>query len=159
VKRHPIVAYFVLTFTISWLGALAVAAPSLLRGESLPQMTGILMFPAMLLGPSVSGIFLTVLLEGKKGLREMFSRMSPSSVQGRWWTALLIPPMMVLTVLVLMAAFVSPVQAEFLPHRNPVRNSGGVSGRDRLDRFCAPANGIAQCVAGAVVVGVALAGD
>jgi hypothetical protein len=36
-RRHPVVAYFILTFTISWLGALAVAAPHLLRDESLPR--------------------------------------------------------------------------------------------------------------------------
>jgi len=38
---HPVIAYFFLTFAISWLGALAVAAPYLLRHEPLPRITGI----------------------------------------------------------------------------------------------------------------------
>jgi hypothetical protein len=74
-RSHPVAGNFLLTFTISWLGALAVAAPHLLRHEPLPKITGILMFPAMLLGPSLSGIFLTAIVEGKTGLRDLLSRL------------------------------------------------------------------------------------
>jgi membrane protease YdiL (CAAX protease family) len=106
---HSVAAYFLLTFTISWVGALAVAAPHLLRREPLPILTGILMFPAMLLGPSLSSIFLTWILDGPTGLRDLFSRLLRARIRPRWYAPLLIPPVLVLTLLLTLKAFVSPV--------------------------------------------------
>src|ERR1700686_5212243 len=98
-RSHPVPAYFLLAFTISWLGALAVAAPHLLRHEPLPKITGILMFPAMLLGPSLSGIFLTATVAGKTGLRDLFSKLLRVRIPARWYAPLLLPPVLVLTLL------------------------------------------------------------
>jgi uncharacterized protein len=106
---HSVAAYFLLTFTISWVGALAVAAPHLLRHEPLPIITGILMFPAMLLGPSLSGIFLTWILDGPTGVRHLFSRLLRARIRPRWYSPLLIPPVLVLVLLLTLKTFVSPV--------------------------------------------------
>jgi membrane protease YdiL (CAAX protease family) len=111
VKRYPVITYFALTFFISWTGALAVAAPHLIRHQPLPQMTGILMFPIMLLGPSLAGIVLTRIVDGKNGLRVLFSQMFRARVAPRWYTALLLPPALVLTVLLFLEKFVSSVYA------------------------------------------------
>jgi len=110
-RRHPVIPYFMLTFAISWLGALAVAAPHLLRPEPLPKVAGILMFPAMLLGPSLSGLLLTGIFDGRLGLRDLFGRMVRVRVSPRWYAALLIPPVVVGSVLLGLKAFVSPVFA------------------------------------------------
>jgi membrane protease YdiL (CAAX protease family) len=106
---HSVAVYFLVAFTISWLGAMAVAAPHLLRHEPLPKITGILMFPVMLLGPSLSGIFLTGIVEGKTGLRDLLSKLLRARIRAHWYAALLIPPVLILTLLFALKTFLSPV--------------------------------------------------
>jgi membrane protease YdiL (CAAX protease family) len=107
VGHHPVTTYFALTFTISWLGALSVAAAYLIRSEPVPKMSGILMFPVMLLGPSIAGIVLTTLESGRGGRRNLFSQMFLFRVSLRWYATLLIPPVLVLAVLLALENLVS----------------------------------------------------
>jgi CAAX protease family protein len=114
VRSHPALSYFLLTFIISWTAAFLVAAPKLFVGVPLPKLTGILMFPAMLLGPSFTGIFLTRKLDGRDGLKNLFSRMRRVGFSLRWYCALLIPPLVVLSVLFCLKRFVSQI---YTPNR------------------------------------------
>jgi len=110
-REHPAVTYFLLAFAISWTAAFFVVAAKLLQSVPLPKLTGILMFPAMLLGPSFAGIYLTRELDERDGLKNLFARMRRVRFQLRWYSALLIPPVMVLSVLFVLKTFVSPVYA------------------------------------------------
>jgi uncharacterized protein len=106
-RRHPLGVYFGLTYTISWLGALVVAAPSLIRRESIPKTAGLFIFPVMLLGPSLAGVILASVINGGSGIRDLLSRMSRFRLPARWYASLLIPPALILPVLFCLKTFVS----------------------------------------------------
>jgi membrane protease YdiL (CAAX protease family) len=108
-RRHPVVSYFLLTFAVSWTGALCVAAPPLLRHDPLPKLTGVLMFPAMLIGPFLAGILLTGMLEGKSGVAALFSRTFRARFRPQWLAVLLLPPVVILGVLFNLKVLISPV--------------------------------------------------
>ncbi|WP_172596284.1 CPBP family intramembrane glutamic endopeptidase [Petrocella atlantisensis] len=68
-----------------------------------------LMFMAMLAGPSFAGIFMTAVVDGRNGLRELFARMIRWRVEIRWYLVVLIPPIFILLVLLTLSGLVSPV--------------------------------------------------
>jgi len=111
IRRCPVLTYFVLTFAISWIGALSVVAPQLVRHQAVPKMNGILMFPIMLIGPGLAGIILTKIVDGKIGLRNLFSRMVRARLSLHWYATLAIPPVLIVAVLGFLKTFVSPVYA------------------------------------------------
>jgi uncharacterized protein len=107
VKTHPAVSYFVFTFAISWGGALAVITPKLLRGESIPKFTGLMLFPVLLLGPLIAGVGMAACVDGRRGLKGLFGRAGKVRVMAKWYAVLFIPPVLVLSVLTLLRTFMS----------------------------------------------------
>ena len=113
IKSHPVTTYFVLTFMISWGGVLLLGAPHGMptTQEQFERLYPIVFLP-YLLGPLVSGIALTAIVDGKAGFQELFSRLTKWRVSLRWYAiALLTAPFLAVAIL-LALSLVSPA---FLP--------------------------------------------
>jgi uncharacterized protein len=113
IKRRPVVAYFALTFAISWGGLLVVVGPDGFPAtpEEFERQLPIAVF-AMLGGPSIAGILLTGLVHGKAGLREFLSRLLTWHVSIRWYAIALLTAPLLMLVILLPLSLVFP---EFLP--------------------------------------------
>jgi uncharacterized protein len=108
IKRHPVPAYYALVFAISWGGILLALGPGGFLGTA--QTSSMQLYvggPLSLLGPSIAGVFLTGLLYGKAGLRDLLSRLFRWRVGARWYAlALLAAPL--LTAAALFALSLAP---------------------------------------------------
>jgi CAAX protease family protein len=111
-QRHPLIGYFALAYAISWGGILIVlGATDFDLGELRPLDTG-LIFVLMLLGPSISGLALTALLDGRDGLRRLGASLVRGRVGVRWYAvALLSMPLLLLAILWPLSVFVEPAFA------------------------------------------------
>jgi len=113
IRKHPVASYFALTFVLSWGGILAV-----IDGGAIPappeeaRRLFVLVYLAMLAGPSVAGIAITAITGGMNGLVEFRARLLKWRVQPRWYAAaLLTAPLALLSAL----ALLSPLSADFVP--------------------------------------------
>lgn len=113
VMRHPVVTYFVLTFLISWGGILVVLGPGAFTGATAPT-EGLLplVYLAMFAGPSVAGILMTGLVDGKAGFHDLRSRLFRWRVDVRWYVVALLTAPLVVTAVLLPLSLSS---AGFLP--------------------------------------------
>jgi membrane protease YdiL (CAAX protease family) len=111
IKSHPLLSYFALTFAISWGGALIVVGP----GGFLGAKSGVLFLLVVLValaGPSVSGILMTGLVDGRAGLSEFRLRLLKWRVGARWYAIALLSAPLLITAVLLALSLISP---KFLP--------------------------------------------
>jgi len=107
-QHYPLATYFGLAFIISWGSGLVVLVPKLIRGETIPALDALLLFPILVLGVSLTGVILTGMVEGKGRIRNLFSRMRVWKVGARWYAvALLTPPVLILITLLALRTLLS----------------------------------------------------
>jgi membrane protease YdiL (CAAX protease family) len=110
-RRYPLLSYFALAYAITWGGVLVVVGPSGLRSGDLAMPRGMLVWIAMLAGPSIAGLVLTAVVAGRDGLRDLRRRLGRWRVPPRWYATLLITPLIGSAIV----AGLTLVSADFRP--------------------------------------------
>jgi len=110
IEKHPLLAYYLLTFALSWGGFLLVVGPGSLvntnwqaEGAFLPAVM------VMLAGPSVAALLLTGLVDGRAGYRDMFSPLRKWRVGIRWYAIAILPAPIVAAGVLFALSLTSPL--------------------------------------------------
>jgi membrane protease YdiL (CAAX protease family) len=117
IRRHPVATFYTLVFAISWGGIVLILGPDGLfsTGATMPLAGG----AALLAGPSISGVLLTVLVDGKSGLRRLVSRLRKWRVGARWYAVALLTGPLVMVATVFGLSLASPeFRVDFLTADN-----------------------------------------
>src|SRR5215470_6669361 len=99
IQQYPTGSFFGVAFSVSWGSGLAVMVPKLLSDKALEPMDALLLFPVLVIGVGLAGILFTSMVGGRRGLRDLFSRMVRWRVRICWYAALLIPPSLITLIL------------------------------------------------------------
>jgi uncharacterized protein len=110
VRRHGVLAYFILAFAISWGGLLLVYGPggltnSAWRSDPRAALIGV----ALLAGPSVAGILMTGVVSGRAGYRDLLARLVRWRVSLRWYAVALLTAPLLAAATHFALSLVSPV--------------------------------------------------
>lgn len=113
IKRHPVTAYFALTFAISWGSVLILVTPYGMpaTGEEFEKVWTIVVLPYFL-GPGIAGVVLTGFVHGRTGFRELWFRLLRWRVGTGWYAVALLTVPLLVTPLLLVFSLTSPA---FLP--------------------------------------------
>lgn len=113
IRRNAVLVYFVLAFAIAWgLILLIIGGDGLQPAPTRAMQSVLLVFFAMLIGPSLTSLALTALLAGKPGLAELWTRWRQGHVPPRWYAIAILTTTLLLLLIGAMLARVSPV---FIP--------------------------------------------
>jgi membrane protease YdiL (CAAX protease family) len=109
IKKNNVITYFILTVIISW-GAIQLlfGFQNLPVSEDQIPLIGI----ALLLGPFLSSIIMSIIFDGTSGLKNLFSKLAIWKVSIRWYMfVLLLAPLSSIIVLLILSIY----SFDFLP--------------------------------------------
>jgi membrane protease YdiL (CAAX protease family) len=110
ITRHSAAAYFALTFGISWGGFLLVVGSGGFAGTSWQTDTRFpLAILAMLAGPSVAGVLMIGLVDGKAGFRGVLRRLLRWRVGVGWYAVALLPAPLLAAAVLFALSLSSPI--------------------------------------------------
>jgi membrane protease YdiL (CAAX protease family) len=110
VKRNPVLTYFIITFVISWGAVLIMIGyngmPTTKEQVDAQLPVAIL---AMLGGPSIAGLLMTGLVNGRAGFRNLLARLLKWRVSFFWYAVALLTGPLVLLAIHLVLSLISPI--------------------------------------------------
>ncbi|PWT84437.1 MAG: hypothetical protein C5B57_04835 [Blastocatellia bacterium] len=110
IRRHPLLAYYVLTFALSWGGFVLVVGPSSLINTNWQAEGKFLSaIMVMLAGPSFAGLLLTGLIGGRAGYRDLLVRLRTWRVGVRWYALAMLPAPIVAASVLFTLSMASPL--------------------------------------------------
>jgi len=110
IKKHPLLAYYLLTFALSWSGFVLVVGPeSLVNTNWQAEEAFLSAIMVMLAGPSIAGLLLTGLVDGRAGYRDLFSRLRKWRVGIRWYAIAVLPAPIVAAGILFALSLTSPL--------------------------------------------------
>ena len=109
-RRHPLLAYYILTFALSWGGFLLVVGPgSLVNTNWQAEGKFLAAVMVMLAGPSIAGLLLTGLVDGRAGYRDLFFRLRKWRIGVRWYAFAILPAPIVTASVLFTLSITSPL--------------------------------------------------
>lgn len=113
IKQYPVLAYFILTFIISWSGVIIVSffmgMPT--TSTQFEEIGPIALIP-FLVGPTVVSLLLTGVIYGKPGFHELKSRLFRWKINIKWYAfSILMVPALLCIILFILSHFSS----DFIP--------------------------------------------
>src|SRR5678815_731715 len=133
-KKHPLLTYYFVTFLISWGGVVLVSGGPAGISSKPGDVPFLSLYFITVAGPILASLLLTGLYNGKKGYRELFSRLFKWRVSARWYAvALFAAPLSVFTALFALT-LISPVfmPGIFSSGNNPVALAFGLPGDNKI---------------------------
>ena len=133
-KRYPVVSYYLATFLISWGGLILVLGGIGRISSHATDVPFLPLYFVTVAGPSIAGILLTGLFDGKKGYRSFVSQLVRWRVQGKWYgVALLIAPFTVFATLFILHLFSRAfLPGIFSPGDNPIAAMFGLPNSNKI---------------------------
>ena len=113
ILEHKVASFFVLTFFISWIGILLVSLQTGIPASEndFNQLLPVAMIP-YLLGPGIASLVLTLVIDGKKGLKRILKKLVHWKFEPKWYViSVLILPVLSICVLF----FLSRFSDDFIP--------------------------------------------
>lgn len=81
VRRYPVLSYVVLAYALGW----SWCVPLAMRGDVVRMGVGWPTHLPALAGPAMAAIVVTAMVDGRAGLRDLWTRVTRWRVGWRWW--------------------------------------------------------------------------